>query len=102
MKSNANILSPPPSPNMSRNRNPSVSVSQGLPRDLILDDGREWTLPIPNVFGLEIFQMVLKDPLAAAGLLKFSRETGYSVDMAYLSKVSDTPSVAMCLIDRIS
>ena len=57
-------------------------------RNLILGDEQEWTLPIPDVLGLEIFQTVLKDPAAASGLLKFSRGAGYGVNMAYLAKVS--------------
>lgn len=60
-------------------------------RGLILDEAHEWKLPIPDVFGLDIFQMVLKDPSAAAGLLKYSRESGYGIDMAYLAKVSINP-----------
>lgn len=67
-------------------------------RRLTLDEGNEWTLPIPDVFGLEIFQMVLKDPSAAAGLLKFSRDSGYGIDMAYLARVSDVPRVDV--VDR--
>lgn len=62
-------------------------------RGLILDGTHEWNLPIPDVFGLEIFQIVLKDPSAAAALLKFSREAGYGIDMAYLAKVSKGPEV---------
>lgn len=65
--------------------------SDGGRRGLILDEAHEWKLPIPDVFGLEIFQMVLKDPSAAGGLLKFSRESGYGIDMAYLAKVGDVP-----------
>lgn len=57
-------------------------------RNLVSGDEQEWTLPIPDVLGLEIFQTVLKDPAAAAGLLKFSRGAGYGVNMAYLAKVS--------------
>lgn len=57
-------------------------------RNLVSGDEQEWTLPIPDVLGLEIFQTVLKDPAAASGLLKFSRGAGYGVNMAYLAKVS--------------
>lgn len=147
-KSYPNILSPPPSPNVSRNRNTSASFSQRLRsnsglslhmnedalrqytdynadgtsrgplfrpfswqsregdssdsgrRGLILDEGHEWNLPIPDVFGLDIFQMVLKDPSAAAGLLKFSRESGYGIDMAYLAKVSSVQS-SECLVEAL-
>lgn len=56
-------------------------------RNLVSGDEQEWTLPIPDVLGLEIFRTVLKDPAAAAGLLKFSRGAGYGVNMAYLAKV---------------
>ena len=58
-------------------------------RDLVLNERDEWSLPIPDVFGTETFQMVLKDPSAASGLLQYSRDSGYCVDMAYLSKVSE-------------
>lgn len=59
-------------------------------RNLVSAEEQEWTLPIPDVLGLEIFQTVLKDPAAASGLLKFSRGAGYGVNMAYLAKVSAT------------
>lgn len=139
-KSNPNILSPPPSPQISRGRTPRSPINSsftqrlrsnsglslhmnedalrqytdynadgtskgplfrpfswqsrdgdsatGPPRRGLVSDEHDWNLPIPDVFGVEIFQMVLKDPSAASGLLKFSREAGYGVDMAYLSKVS--------------
>ena len=140
-KSNPNVLSPPPSPGMSRDRTrnsrssfshryrPSTGPplhmneealrkytdynadgssrsplfkplswqsrdgeSRGVPRRGVALDGEEWTLPIPDIFGLGIFQMVLKDSMAAASLLRFSREAGYGIDMAYLSKVSESAS----------
>lgn len=72
----------------------------GAPRRGLVSDEHQWKLPIPDVLGVGIFQMVLKDPSAASVLLKFSREAGYGVDMAYLSKVSTAQSAGVCPADR--
>jgi phototropin len=49
------------------------------------------SLPIPDFFGRDVFQMVLSNPTTAHRLLKFAQSRGSGESMEYLLKVSPCP-----------
>ena len=47
-------------------------------------------LPIPDFVGREMFELVMKDPVASGQLWKFAASRGVGQNVDYLMKVSET------------